>query len=102
MPATFDNPHQVARLRRLAESIRAIRDGVDLIEASADSPDGQIRATVNGRGDLLDIDVSERVFRHPDSVGLAAAIVATVRSAQDSADREIAKISQQNLPAGLD
>lgn len=99
---TFDDPHQVARLRRLADNVRALRDEVDLIEAAADSPDGQIRATVNGRGDLLDIDVSERVFRHPDSVALAAAIVATVRSAQDSADRQIARITQNTFPSDPD
>jgi DNA-binding protein YbaB len=95
----FDDPHQVARLRQFADHVRAIRDGVELVEAGADSPDGQIRATVNGRGDLLDIDVSERVFRHPDSMALAAAIVATVRSAQAAADREITALTQKTFPS---
>ncbi|WP_163509598.1 YbaB/EbfC family nucleoid-associated protein [Fodinicola acaciae] len=95
----LDDPHRVARLRRLAENVRAIRDGVDRVETVADSPDGRIRARVGGRGDLIGLEVDDRVFRQPDSARLAAEIAATVRTAQQAADREIARICTETFPS---
>jgi DNA-binding protein YbaB len=102
MTSELHDPHSVARLRRLADDVRTIRDQVDDLETEADSPDGQIHATVNGRGDLLDLAVSERTFRNPDSTGLAAAITETVRDAQQQANREIARICAETFPAAPD
>jgi DNA-binding protein YbaB len=77
------------RLRELAANLRAAKAKIDDIEATADSPDGLVRATVSGRGNLVSLELESRLFRSPDSKALAATIAGTIRAAQKAADSQI-------------
>lgn len=65
----------------IAEKIRRLRDELATVEATADSPDGLIQATVDGRGRLLTLTLSPRIYRELSSQALADSIVDTIQAA---------------------
>ena len=73
-PIRIDHTAIAARIRRL-------RDEVATVAAVADSPDGLVRATVDGRGRLLELELSPRIYRELSTETLADSIVDTVRAA---------------------
>ncbi|WP_117214442.1 YbaB/EbfC family nucleoid-associated protein [Allorhizocola rhizosphaerae] len=87
--------HRAAVAARLAERVRRVRRQAERIEAAADSPDGLIRATVGGHGQLLELELNPRILRNPDSRALAGAIAGTIQSAQRAVDREVARLSRE-------
>ncbi|MFD2473660.1 YbaB/EbfC family nucleoid-associated protein [Amycolatopsis silviterrae] len=87
-----------ARIAALAEGIRTLRDAVPTQNATADSPDGLIRATVDGYGKLVELELHPRILRDPDSRALADAVIGTVHAAQETVGRKIAGISRNVLP----
>ncbi|WP_434446612.1 YbaB/EbfC family nucleoid-associated protein [Lentzea sp. E54] len=89
--------YEPVRFERLAGEIRAIqRELAEVVEA-AESDDGLIVATVNARGDLTDLDVDPRVFRHPDSRALTEAITGAYRSARAAADARAFDLTMRQL-----
>ena len=92
MEATVDG-----HLRELASALREIRDALTEIRAIADSPDGLIRATTDGHGRLLELELDPRIYRAGDSQALTTAITATVHAAAEAAEAEIARIGDKLL-----
>jgi DNA-binding protein YbaB len=91
--------HQAALARRLADRVRRVRREVERIEAIADSPDGLVRATVGGHGQIVELDLNPRIFRDQDSRALADTIAGTIQSAQHAVEREISRLSREVLGA---
>lgn len=74
---------QVERMRALVEQARARRDELLAREFTARSDDGYVSVTVDGGGKLTGLTLNPRVFRNPDSEGLAAQIVAQYDAATE-------------------
>ncbi|WP_424184566.1 YbaB/EbfC family nucleoid-associated protein [Actinokineospora sp. G85] len=87
-----------ADYERMAEQVRAIRDGIDAIRTTAYSPDGLVRAVACGRGGLLELELDPRVFRDPDAARLASTIQDTVRAAAEDAERQAAAFANRLTP----
>ncbi|NUT95186.1 MAG: YbaB/EbfC family nucleoid-associated protein [Saccharothrix sp.] len=85
-------------LEGLAEGIRAFRDRLATVRATAHSRDGLVTATTSGRGELLDLVIDPRVYRHPDSVGLAESVTDAVHRATEQAQREAFALARPFLP----
>ena len=62
------------------------------------SRDGLVSVTVGPRGDLVHLDIDPRVFRRPDSRGLADAIVETVQAAAAEAQERVVETLSTVLP----
>jgi DNA-binding protein YbaB len=78
-------------LRHLRDGLRSVQTWLADVTETAESDDGLIHATVNGRGDLLDLTLDPRIYRTPDSRALATAITATIlRAKEQAADRAAA------------
>lgn len=88
-----------AAYRRLADDLRAVRQGMAGIEASADSPDGLITATVDARGALLALELHPRVYRDPDATALSRRITATVAEAGRLARAQVLTLTTRLMPA---
>lgn len=88
-PPTASNSYY-ASIADIASRARKLRDVTADIEATADSPDGLISATVNSRGDLVKLELDDRIYRTADSVALAATITATIQAAAAELDLAIA------------
>jgi DNA-binding protein YbaB len=83
---------------RLAERIRALRDGVDDIRATGFSRDGTVTAVVDGRGQLRDLELDPRIYRVQDSAALARSILDAVREAGEESRRMANRIALDLLP----
>ncbi|OLR95293.1 YbaB/EbfC family nucleoid-associated protein [Actinokineospora bangkokensis] len=90
----------------LTEQVIALREGVDGIRATGCSGDGNATATVDGRGQLVELELDPRVFRAPDSAALAASVLEAVRAATERSRLEATRFAAGLLPerdrAGLD
>ncbi|WP_279582669.1 YbaB/EbfC family nucleoid-associated protein [Fodinicola feengrottensis] len=64
----------LASIAEIATKLRTLRDESAKLEATAESPDGLVAATVNSRGDVVELELDDRVYRTSDSAALAAAI----------------------------
>ncbi|HYQ61927.1 YbaB/EbfC family nucleoid-associated protein [Actinophytocola sp.] len=89
---------RLAEYARLADQVKAIRDGVDEIRGTGYSGDGLVTAVAGGRGELLELDLDPRVYREPNATELAAKIVAAVREAAAEAEREATRLAAKLLP----
>ncbi|GAB3728241.1 hypothetical protein GCM10027598_48500 [Amycolatopsis oliviviridis] len=70
------------------------------IRATAESDDELISATVGGHGELVELRLDPRIFRTPDSTGLARAITKTVHRAAELAQDEGFALISDLFPAG--
>jgi hypothetical protein len=77
-----------AEYERMAEDVRSLRARLGEIRAEAQSDDGLITAVVGGSGQLLELRLDPRVYRAPDSAGLARAITDTIHEAVRRAQRQ--------------
>jgi DNA-binding protein YbaB len=65
----------------LRAGLLSVRDKLVGLEVTAESVDGLVEATVDGRGALVALALDERIYRTTDSAALARDILATVRRA---------------------
>jgi DNA-binding protein YbaB len=89
-----------AGYEKLADAVCAVQKGLAEIEATADSPDGMITATVGGRGELLTLTLDPRIYRDPNSAALSRDITATIHDAVERAQRQVFDLVREFLPAG--
>lgn len=87
-----------AEYERMAEDVRSLRARLGEIRAEAESDDGLITAVAGGSGQLLELRLDPRVYRAPDSAGLARAIADTIQLAARRAQREGAAVAAGLLP----
>ncbi|QFU91115.1 YbaB/EbfC family nucleoid-associated protein [Amycolatopsis sp. YIM 10] len=95
---TIDPAARKADYERLRDDLLEIRDKIADIEASADSPDGLVSATVVGRGELSELYLDPRIYRTHDSKALAGSIVDTIKDAVARSQEQLFEITRQYLP----
>ncbi|WP_020673934.1 YbaB/EbfC family nucleoid-associated protein [Amycolatopsis nigrescens] len=96
---TVDLAARKAGYERLRDDLLQVRQRIADIEVTAESPDGLISATVVKRGELTELHLDPRVYRHRDSKALAESIVDTVRAAVERAGEALTDITRDYLPA---
>ncbi|NKE63808.1 YbaB/EbfC family nucleoid-associated protein [Lentzea sp. PSKA42] len=89
--------YEPVQFDRLAAEIRAIQRELAEVVEVAESDDGLIVATVNARGDLMDLELDPRLFRHPDSKALSEAITGVYRSGRAAADARAFELTMRQL-----
>jgi DNA-binding protein YbaB len=87
--------YQAELARCLADHVRRMRGEVERVQAAAESPDGLIRATVAGHGEVLELNLNPRILRVTDSRVLADVVTSTIRDAQQAVNREISRLSKE-------
>lgn len=83
---------------RVVEELRAAHRELAAVRASADSADGLVTATVDGRGELLALDLDPRIYREHDTRALGARILAAVAEANADARRQVAEVTERLAP----
>lgn len=87
---------------RMTGGVMALREEIDGVRETAESDDGRIAATVDGRGKLVDLDLDPRVFRSPNAKALAKEIVETAAQATELVRHRLTEIVRDLLPPGAD
>jgi DNA-binding protein YbaB len=92
----------LAGYRRSREQLTSVRRSLRALTASESSPDGLVTATVDGRGSLTALVITEQAYRTHRPTELAALIVDASRSAAAAVGRSAAEVLAPIMPAGTD
>ena len=95
--ARFDDVF--GQYQRLRSGLDDIQHRLAEMRVSAESEDGLIKATVDPRGQLVDLRLDRRVYRDPDPDHLSRSIVATVGKATARATEAVQEMMAAYLPA---
>ena len=95
--ARFDDVF--GQYQRLRSGLDDLQDQLAEMQVSAESADGLIKATVDPRGQLVDLRLDRRVYRELDPEKLSRAIVATTAKAVARSTEEVTELMAEYLPA---
>jgi len=95
--ARFDDVF--GQYQRLRSGLDDLQDRLGEMRVSAESADGLIKATVDPRGQLVDLRLDRRVYRELDPEQLSRAIVETTAKAAGRSTEEVTELMAEYLPA---
>ena len=104
----MDMFNMMGKVKELQARMKEAQDNLGNVKASGESGGGMVKATVNGKKQVLSIDVDPTLLKGDDRVILQDLIVAAVNKALDEADglakEELRKSTEGILPniPGLD
>ncbi|MGW6282660.1 YbaB/EbfC family nucleoid-associated protein [Kribbella sp. NPDC055071] len=103
MSLSFDPGAYTAGMEQLERDALELQRALDEVRGEAESADGLVHATTNGRGELIDLFLDPRIYRTADAGALAADIRSTIRAAVVQAQADVLQASKASLfPAGKD
>lgn len=85
---------------KIKDDLLTVQRKLAAVEASAESGNGLISASVDGRGELLELRLDPRIYRDTDSAALAKAITATIREAVTQAHDQVFELTRHILSPG--
>lgn len=88
-----------ADLERMTEQAPTIVARAREVEVTRESPDGMVQVTVDAQGGLIGLDIDPRVYRRPDAVALADAILDAVQLASVEAREQVVTLFEPIVPA---
>src|SRR5262245_44247757 len=97
MSQLYGNADDPTDLEALERQVLKLRDALDDTECTAETADGLIEATVNGRGNVLGLRLDPRIYRNQDCEVLAAGILEAIRKATEQAQAKVARSADKPL-----
>lgn len=96
----------IGNIMKLQKDFKNMQKKLKKAEADAQSPDGLVRATVNGEFELISLKIDKQLLVNDDTSGLEKTIVSTINKAislsKEYAAKEMGKMTGGlNIP-GLD
>jgi DNA-binding protein YbaB len=82
---------------KIRDDLLTVQRELAAVEASAESGNGLISASVDGRGELVELRLDPRIYRDTDSGALAKAITATIREAVTQAHDQVFELTRHTL-----
>lgn len=104
----FDMMKMMGKMKEVQARIKEAQDNLANLRATGESGGGMVKATVNGKRQLLSIDIDPTLVKAEDRMVMQDLIVAAVNKATDEADvlakEEMRKSTEGLLPniPGLD
>lgn len=103
MSMSFDPGAYTAGMEQLERDALELQRALDEVRGEAESADGLVHATTNGRGELIDLFLDPRIYRTADAGALAADIMSTIQAAVVQAQADVLQASKASLfPPGKD
>ncbi len=98
----FDMMKMMGKVKEVQARMKEAQDKVALIHASAESGGGMVKATVNGKKLLINLDIDPAILKSEDKILIQDLVVAAVNKASDEveilAKEEIRKSTEGILP----
>ena len=98
----FDMMKMMGKMKEVQARIKEAQDNLVLLQATGESGAGMVKATVNGKKQLISIDIDSALLKPEDKSVLQDLVVAAVNKATDEADvmakEEIRKSTDGLLP----
>jgi DNA-binding protein YbaB len=103
MPMSIDPGAYTAGMEQLERDALELQRALDEVRGEAESADGLVHATTNGRGELIELFLDPRIYRTADAGALAADITTTIQAAVVQAQADVLQASKASLfPPGKD
>lgn len=82
----FDMMKMMGKMKEVQTRLKEAQDNLVKLRAYGESGGGMVKATVNGKKQLLQIDIDPSLIKPEDKTILQDLVVAAVNKAQDEAD----------------
>ncbi|MBC6607768.1 YbaB/EbfC family nucleoid-associated protein [Hymenobacter sp. BT188] len=96
----FDMMGMMGKVKELQDKMKQAQDEVQFLTATAESGGGLVKATANGKRNVVKLEIDESLLNPQDREMLADLVVAAVNKALDEVS-EKAKEELKNKTAGL-
>jgi DNA-binding YbaB/EbfC family protein len=104
----FDMMKMMGKMKEVQARMKEAQDNLVNVRASGESGGGMVKATVNGKRQLISLDIDPVLLKSDDKAVLQDLVIAAVNKAADEADilakEELKKSTEGLLPniPGLD
>jgi nucleoid-associated protein EbfC len=96
----FDMMKMMGKMKEVQTRLKEAQDNLVKLQAHGESGGGMVKATVNGKKQLIRLDIDPSLIKGDDKLILQDLIVAAVNKAQDEAD-SLAKEEMRKSTEGL-
>ena len=96
----FDMMKMMGKMKEVQTRLKEAQDNLIKLRAHGESGGGLVKATVNGKKQLIQVEIDPSLIKPDDQVILQDLIVAAVNKAQDEADA-LAKEEMRKSTDGL-
>lgn len=96
----FDMMKMMGKMKEVQTRLKEAQDNLVRIRAHGEAGAGMVKATVNGKKQLISVDVDPSLIKPEDQIILQDLIVAAVNKAQEEAD-VLAKEEMRKSTDGL-
>ena len=87
----------IADMKRLRDALLVVKRDLADVEGTAGNDAGTITATVDGRGELRELVLDQRIYRNINAAALSADILETIRAAAQAAAAEAYQLTTKAL-----
>lgn len=98
----FDMMKMMGKMKEVQARIKEAQDNLVNVQASGESGGGMVKATVNGKRQLISLDIDPALLKGDDKVVLQDLVVAAVNKAAEEADvrakEELKKSTEGLIP----
>jgi DNA-binding YbaB/EbfC family protein len=104
----FDMMKMMGKMKEVQARIKEAQDNLVHVKASGESGGGMVKATVNGKRQLVSLDIDPALLKSDDKIVLQDLVVAAVNKAAEEAEilakEELKKSTEGLIPniPGLD
>ena len=96
----FDMMKMMGKMKEVQTRLKEAQDNLVKLRAQGESGAGMVRATVNGKKQLIQLEIDPSLLKSDDQIILQDLIVAAVNKAKDEADI-LAKEEMKKSTEGL-
>lgn len=96
----FDMMKMMGKMKEVQARIKQAQDNLVNVSASGESGGGMVKATVNGKKQLVALDIDAAILKADDKVLIQDLVVAAVNKASDEAE-VLAKEEMRKATDGL-
>ncbi|MEX1239663.1 MAG: YbaB/EbfC family nucleoid-associated protein [Cyclobacteriaceae bacterium] len=98
----FDMMKMMGKMKEVQARLKEAQDNLVHVQAHGESGGGMVKATVNGKRQLIELDVDPSLLKSDDKIVLQDLIIAAVNKATEEADirakEELRKSTEGLLP----
>ncbi|MBX2915994.1 MAG: YbaB/EbfC family nucleoid-associated protein [Cyclobacteriaceae bacterium] len=98
----FDMMKMMGRMKEVQTKIKEAQDNLVKVNATGEAGGGMVKATVNGKKQLLALDIDAAILKADDKILIQDLVVAAVNKASDEAEvlakEELKKATEGLLP----
>lgn len=96
----FDMMKMMGKMKEVQARIKQAQDNLVNVSASGESGGGMVKATVNGKKQLVALDIDATILNADDKILIQDLVVAAVNKASDEAE-QLAKEEMRKATDGL-